>query len=95
MTTGAHPGRVVVMHAQFEAQRPDEAQAELDYENHRQALWLRSHTSLEGYQSPREFPCPGALRVFDQSDGLLMLGCDACPYVTTVRSESDLTGATF
>jgi hypothetical protein len=81
-------GRVLISHASFETERPGEAQAERDYENHRRAVHLRKHGTLDGYQSPREFPCTGMLRCTDEDGPITTLACDACEFVTSMRTES-------
>lgn len=73
------------MHAAFEARNHDIAEMEGDYERHRQALYLRKHDTLDGYQAAREFPCPGVLRTVDQTETHRIVACDVCRYETTCR----------
>jgi hypothetical protein len=81
------PGRVLMLHAQFEAQNLDEARAEEEYEQYRQAAHVQKHGSLDGYTPVREFPCAGMLRTTDEDGPMATVACDACPYVTTYRCK--------
>lgn len=87
-------GEVYMTHAAFEVERPDELAAADTYERHHQAMWLRRHDSLEGYEPHRAFPCPGMLRVEQRhlSDALWPVECDVCGYQTGVpvgRTDPD------
>lgn len=86
-------GRLVQMHAAFEARNHDVAEYEQLSEQHRQALYARQHGSLDGYRPRREFPCPGALRVYAETDTYLLIACDTCDYENACRIEHKPSGA--
>lgn len=57
------------LHADYETRNPDEVEYAKAVENHRIAVWLESHDTLDGFRAAREFPCPGSLRaVLELSD---------------------------
>lgn len=74
---------VVEAHAAYESRHPDEQEYAEQVEGHRQAVWLRSHDTLDGYRSLREFPCTGTLRIVDQNKTHRIIACDGCSFVTT------------
>ncbi|HET6866308.1 MAG TPA: hypothetical protein VFH80_10305 [Solirubrobacteraceae bacterium] len=81
-------GHALTSHDAFERRYPDEAEMERVYENSRAASHIRIHGDLTGYTPLREFPCPGSLRVVDESDaGIVTFACDACAYSSSVRRE--------
>lgn len=73
-------------HREFEERFPELAAMEAVYEQHRQERYAAVHGSLAGYVALREFPCPGTLTVEDQFGPIQVLGCSACPFVTTVKA---------
>ena len=85
MTDMDGPGLVWMMHNVFEADRSDEADAEVEYERQREQTYERKHGSLEGYVAGREFPCRGALREYDRASGLVLVACDCCSFQTSYR----------
>ena len=86
-------GAVWMMHAQFETERSSEADAEVEYERHREQVYERKHGSLDGYVAGREFPCRGALREYDRTAGLALVACDSCPFQTSYRPDAEPAGA--
>jgi hypothetical protein len=80
--------RRLIPHRAFEARFPGEAEMEEIYENQRQAMHLRTHKTLENYQSVRKFPCPGTIFCLDEDEnGIATVKCDACSYETTTRVQ--------
>lgn len=80
------PDRFLTLHSQYEAAHPSELAMAERYAQHAQAMHLRAHGSLDGYQAVREFPCHGALRVAEEFDsGIALVRCDQCSYETTAR----------
>lgn len=88
---------VLMMHDVYEADRPDEADSARSYENARRAHHVRAHGSDEGYVPGREFPCPGALRVYAETVvGHALVACDVCRFEVSFKvtrpAESAATG---
>lgn len=80
------PGRFLTLHLAYEAEHPDEADMAKRYAQHAEAMFLRAHGTLDGYEPEREFPCHGALRAVDEfADGITLVRCDQCSYETTAR----------
>jgi hypothetical protein len=80
-------GRIVTLHARWEAAHPTEAESQRDYEGSRQARYETAHGSLDGYEPRRQFPCPGALRAFDETPVMILAECEQCGYQIAFRRE--------
>lgn len=65
--------------------------AHADYERHNP-----EHAAYARRVDPdREFPCPGSIRIVDQTEHLLILACDACRFETTCRASRHSHTAPF
>lgn len=77
----------MMLHQEYEARNPDELDSQRGYETVRQAAYEAKHGTLDGYQPTRQFPCPGALRVVEQMQRLVIVECDECGFLTTCRRD--------
>lgn len=79
---------LLMTHSEFESRHEDEAFHQRALEHHRQASYRAAHAdSLDGYRAPREFPCPGVLRVVTEGRGPREVVCSSCSFETTIPAQ--------
>ena len=77
----------LIQHAAFERSNPEELEYAQLIERSRQKVHAATHGSLDGYVSPREWPCPGWLRTSDRIGLIHVVVCDACGFETTLKER--------